>query len=119
MKEGFEMKITITKRNRIVEEYLWCIEKVMQQNRHIMKAANLDLDDVYQDLALRLIRTVADYEAGEDTLEQHILSQLQKELRTVRKRYGIRSTRNNVHSIVISLDALADRDPNWEIQIAV
>lgn len=119
MEEGFEMKITITKRNHIVEEYLWCIEKVMQQNRQIMKAANLDLDDVYQDLALRLIRTVADYEAGEDTLEQHILSQLQKELRTVRKRYGIRSTRNNVHSIVISLDALADRDPTWEIQIAV
>ena len=113
------MKITITKRNRLVEDYLWCIEKVMRQNLPSLEAAHLDFDDVYQDLALRLIRAVADYDASEDTMEQHITSQLRQELRSVRRRYGIRSTHNNARSIIVSLDALADSDPDWKIQIAV
>lgn len=53
------MKITIKKRNRIVEEYLWCIDRVIRQNWHLIEAAHLDRDDVYQDLAIRLIRAVA------------------------------------------------------------
>lgn len=115
------MKITITKRNHLVEKYLWCIETVMGQNRRFLERARLDLDDVYQDLAVRLIGAVACFDDGEETLEQHILSQLRQELRryqSTQRRYGIQSAPHNVRSIVISLDALADSDPDWEIHIA-
>lgn len=61
------MKITIKKRNRIVEEYLWCIDRVIRQNWHLIEAAHLDRDDVYQDLAIRLIRAVAGYDPKKES----------------------------------------------------
>ena len=54
MKNNF----TISQRNAIVENHLWCIKAVMKQNRALIRAAKLDTDDVYQQLALRLIRAV-------------------------------------------------------------
>ena len=43
-------------RNRIVEENLYRIDVVLRCNRALMKAAHLDYDDAYQQLAIRLIR---------------------------------------------------------------
>ena len=54
MKNNF----TISQRNAIVENHLWCIKAVMKQNHALIRAAKLDTDDVYQQLALRLIRAV-------------------------------------------------------------
>ena len=88
MKNNF----TISQRNAIVENHLWCIKAVMKQNRALIRAAKLDADDVYQELALRLIRAVMSYDP-EKNLEQHIFAQLRMELQ--------RTTRSNV----ISLDA--------------
>ena len=51
----------VSERNAIVEDHLWCIDSVIRQNYTLIKAARLDLDDVYQTLALRLIRAVAGY----------------------------------------------------------
>ena len=47
---------TIAQRNALVEKYLWCIDTVIRKNRPLMRAARLEYDDVYQQLALRLIR---------------------------------------------------------------
>lgn len=58
MKNNF----TISQRNAIVENHLWCIKAVMKQNRALIRAAKLDTDDVYQQLALRLIRAVMSYD---------------------------------------------------------
>lgn len=115
------MKITIKKRNRIVEEYLWCIDRVIRQNWHLIEAAHLDRGDVYQDLAIRLIRAVAGYDPKKGKLEQHILSQLRYELlncKSAQKRYGFKDAPYDLRGVVISLDALADGDPDWEIHIA-
>lgn len=49
---------TIAQRNALVEKYLWCIDTVIRKNRPLMRAAQLEYDDVYQQLALRLIRAV-------------------------------------------------------------
>ena len=87
MKNNF----TISQRNAIVENYLWCIKAVMKQNRALIRAAKLDTDDVYQELALRLIRAVMSYDP-EKNLEQHIFAQLRMELQ------------KTAHSNVISLD---------------
>lgn len=46
MKNNF----TISQRNAIVENHLWCIKAVMKQNRALIRAAKLDTDDVYQSL---------------------------------------------------------------------
>ena len=44
---------SIAQRNAIVEANLWCIDSVIRQNRPLMRAARLEYDDVYQQLALR------------------------------------------------------------------
>lgn len=45
-----------------MENHLWCVNAVMKQNRALIRAAKLDADDVYQQLALRLIRAVMSYD---------------------------------------------------------
>ena len=42
MKNNF----TISQRNAIEENHLWCIKTVMKQNRALIRAAKLDADDV-------------------------------------------------------------------------
>ena len=56
------MTLTIPQRNSLVQEYLWCIDSVIKQNYSLLKAAHLDRDDVYQSLAMRLIRAVELYD---------------------------------------------------------
>ena len=94
MKNNF----TISQRNAIVENHLWCVNAVMKQNRALIRAAKLDTDDVYQQLALRLILAVMSYDPEKGNLEQHIFAQLRMELQ------------KTAHSSVISLDAYRMRD---------
>ena len=54
MKNGF----TITQRNAVVEQHLWCIDTIMAQYAAFMQTEPVDPDDVYQSLAVRLIRAV-------------------------------------------------------------
>ena len=89
---------TIAQRNALVEKYLWCIDTVIRKNRPLMRAARLEYDDVYQQLALRLIRAVAGFDPQKGTLQQHIFAQLRMELQ------------KTAHSSVISLDAYRMRD---------
>ena len=67
---------SIAERNRIVEEHLWCIDRVIRKNRSLMRAARLDYDDVYQQLSIRLIRAVAGFDPQKGKLKQHIFAQL-------------------------------------------
>ena len=53
---------SIAERNRIVEENLHWIDRTIRRNTGLMQAAHLDYDDVYQDLAIRLIRCVESYD---------------------------------------------------------
>ena len=94
MKNNF----TISQRNAIVENHLWCIKSVMKQNHALIRAAKLDTDDVYQQLALQLIQAVMSYDPEKSNLEQHIFAQLRMELQ------------KTAHSSVISLDAYRMRD---------
>ena len=55
------MTMTIPQRNSLVQEHLWCIDSVINQNYSLIQAAHLDRDDVYQSLAIRLIRAVELY----------------------------------------------------------
>ena len=89
---------TIAQRNALVEKYLWCIDTVIRKNRPLMRAAQLEYDDVYQQLALRLIRAVMSFDPEKGDLEQHIFAQLRMELQ------------KTAHSNVISLDAYRMRD---------
>lgn len=115
-----QMTITIQQRNDIVEEYLWCIDAVIRQNRLLLELAHLDRDDVYQDLAMRLIRAVAGYDPSKGLLKQHIFSQLRYELlncKSSRRRYGFKDAPHDLRGAVISMDSLAENDPYWEIRI--
>ncbi len=100
---------SIAERNRIVEENLHCIDKVIRKNHALMSAAHLDYDDVYQQLAVRLIRCVSNFDPDKGTLKVHIYSQLQYELLSCKSPYkltGITGAPSDFRwSSVISFDA--------------
>ena len=112
---------SITERNRIVEEHLYCIDRVIHRNWPLMRAAHLDYDDVYQDLAIRLIRCVAGFDPDKGELEQHIMAQLQYELlncKDSRRRYGFTSAPRDLRGAVISLNAFRDDDSLYSDELA-
>ena len=109
MKNNF----TISQRNAIVENHLWCVNAVMKQNSALIRAAKLDADDVYQELALRLIRAVMSYDPEKGNLAQHIFAQLHFELLNCKRPYrlhGITGMPAESRGNVISLDAYRMRD---------
>ena len=80
---------SIAQRNAIVEDHLWCIDSIIQKNRPLMRAARLEYDDVYQQLALRLIRAVAGFDPQKGALQQHIFAQLKYELLNCKSAYRL------------------------------
>lgn len=101
---------SILERNRIVEEHLWCIDSVMRKNHALIRTAHLDYEEVYQQLALRLIRAVETFDPDKGVLRVHILAQLKNELlscKTPRRLYGITHAPADFRGReLISLDAL-------------
>ena len=94
-------------RNRIVEENLYRIDAVIRRNHGLMRAAHLDYDDVYQQLAIRLIRCVEGFDPEKGKLDQHIYAQLQYELlncKASRSRYGFTGAPRDLRGAVVSLD---------------
>ncbi len=108
---------SIAERNRIVEENLHCINKVIRKNRALMSAAHLDYDDVYQQLAIRLIRCVANFDPEKGTLKAHIYSQLQYELLSCKAPYkltGITGAPSDFRwSSVMSFDAVNEENSKY------
>lgn len=78
---------SVAERNRIVEQHLWCIDSVIRRNTPLMIAAHLDRDDVYQQLAIRLIRAVEGFDPQKGVLRQHIFAQLHYELLSCKSPY--------------------------------
>ncbi len=105
---------TIAERNRIVEENLHCIDKTIRRNRALMNAAHLDYDDVYQQLAIRLIRCVESFDPDKGTLKTHIYAQLQYELLSCKAPYkltGITGAPSDFRwSRVMSLSAVNEKN---------
>jgi len=102
---------SIAERNRIVEEHLHCIDQVIRWNYTLIRAAHLDRDDVYQQLAVRLICCVEGFDPEKGELEQHIYSQLQYELlscKDSRQRYGFTHAPYDLRGAVVSLTACGD-----------
>ena len=103
--------MTIQERNDLVVSYLWCIDCVIHQNYGLIQAARLDRDDVYQSLALRLIRAVELYKPGARSMKGYIFSQLKYELLTCKSskvRYGFCAAPYDLRGAVVSLDALTE-----------
>lgn len=112
---------SVALRNAVVEENLWCIDAVIRTNYILMRSAHLDYDDVYQWLALRLIRAVANYDPDEGSLRQHIFCQLQYEMLNCKgsqRMYGITEAPWGLRNMAISLEHLQETTPDWELQIA-
>lgn len=99
-------------RNRIVEKHLPLIRKTILRNSTLMKAAHLDYDDVYQQLAIRLIRCVDTYDPAKGELKKRIYAQLKYELlncKEIRRLTGITGAPKDFRrGKVISLDAIRE-----------
>lgn len=99
-------------RNRIVEEHLHCIDTVIWQNWTLIRAARLERDDVYQQLAIRLIRCVDTYDPAKGELKKRIYAQLKYELlncKEIRRLTGITGAPKDFRrGKVISLDAIRE-----------
>ena len=109
---------TIAQRNALVEKHLWCIDTVIRKDRPLMRAAQLEYDDVYQQLALRLIKAVAGFDPQKGTLQQHIFAQLKYELLNCKSAYRLcgltGAPKEYRKSNMVSLDALSESDPLYE-----
>lgn len=102
--------MSLQERNDLVMAYLWCIDCVIHQNYTLVRAAHLDRDDVYQALAVRLIRAVELYRPGTRSLKSYIFMQLKYELlncKSARVRYGLGAAPYGLRGAVVSLDLLA------------
>lgn len=116
-----KLNITTAQRNAVVEKYLWCIDTVIRQNYVLMQAAHLDRDDVFQWLAMRLIRAVTNFDPDKGELEQHIFAQLKYELLNCKgsqRLYGLTKAPWDMRNAVISLDQLDESVPCWEAMLA-
>ena len=112
-----EDMMPVEERNALVLAYLWCIDSVIRQNCSLVQAAHLDRDDVYQSLALRLIRAVERYRPGARSLKGYIFSQLKYELlncKSAQRRYGFSNAPYDLRGTVVSLETLAEADQPWE-----
>lgn len=109
---------TIAQRNALVEKYLWCIDTVIRKNRPLMRAAQLEYDDVYQQLALRLIRAVAGFDPQKGTLQQHIFAQLKYELLNCKSAYRLcgltGAPKEYRKSDMVSLDHISEGSSLYE-----
>ena len=112
-----QITISIQKRNDLVEEYLWCIDSVMERNHLLMKLAGLDPEDVYQDLALRLIETIGSGHREREAMQRYITFQLERELtRCVCSSSGVREASCDLRGLPVFRDAKR-QTPYLEIQI--
>lgn len=112
---------TIAQRNALVEEHLYCIANVMRSHRGMIRAAHLDPDDVYQQLALRLIKAVGNFDPQKGDLETHIHAQLRHELQrcaSAYRRFGITDAPKNMEDKVISFENYRDRTAEREMALA-
>lgn len=99
---------TIVERNAVVEANLTCIDKVMRRNHGLIESAHLDKEDVYQQLALRLIRAVDTFDAQKGKLKSHIYAQLKYELLNCKRPYrmcGMTGLPDDYRGCVLSFDA--------------
>lgn len=113
---------SIAQRNAIVEDHLWCIDTVIRQNRPLMKAAGLDHDDVYQQLAVRLIKAVAGFDPEKGNLQQHIFAQLRYELLSCKSAYRLcgmtEAPKDFRKSNIVSLDAVFEDNDLYQQALA-
>ena len=103
---------TIEERNAIVEKSLFLIDNTMQKHRDIVKAARMDRDDVYQQLAERLINALDAYTFAKGKLEVYLETQLECELFNCahsRRLYGLNDAPITFRkNRVISLNAMRE-----------
>ena len=102
---------SIFQRNQLVEEHLWCIDTVLEQNRSALRAVRLEYDDVYQELALRLIEAVENFDPELGKLEQQIFARLRLALygcKACSQRHGITGLPGHRRSTIVSLNALVE-----------
>ena len=103
---------TIEDRNAIVERFLPLIDRVMNDHRDIIKAARMDRDDVYQQLAERLVKAVDAYAPGKGAMEDYLETQLEREMFNCahpRRLYGLTDAPTALRkNRVVSLDAMRE-----------
>lgn len=113
MKKEAKSTMSVKERNDLVVAYLWCIDCVIHQNYSLIQAAHLEKDDVYQTLAIRLIRAVELYRPGPRSLKNYIFMQLKYELlncKSAKARYGFGSAPYDLRGAVVSLEVLGEVD---------
>ncbi len=113
---------SLAERKRIVEENLYIIDKVILKKRALMRAAHLDYDDTYQQLAVRLIRCVESFDPENGTLKSHIYAQLQYELlnsKSPLRLTGITGAPSDLRwENILSIDAISE-DYSSHIELAM
>ena len=108
---------SIAQRNEIVEDNLWRINATIKRNWALIRAARMDKEDVYQQLAVRLIRAVGTFDPEKGTLEQHLNAQLQFEMLNCKdpiRLHGMRDVPRDFRGDkIISFESIHEDSPHY------
>lgn len=108
---------SIAQRNAIVEENLWRIDATIKRSWPLIRAARMDKEDVYQQLAIRLIRAVETFDPDKGELSQHLNAQLRFELLNCKepaRLYGMRGAPRDFRGDnIISFESIQENGPYY------
>lgn len=109
---------SIAQRNAIVEENLWRIDATIRRNWALVRAAGMDKEDVYQQLAIRLIRAVDTFDSDKGELGQHLNAQLRFELLNCKEPVRLHGMRGAPKTFrghkIISFESIREDSPYYE-----
>lgn len=104
--------LSIEERNAIVEKNLPLIDRVMSKHKDVIKYVHMDRDDVYQQLAEKLVTAVDAFDTSKGKLENYLETQLEREVFICahpRRLYGLTDAPTALRrNRVVSLDALRE-----------
>lgn len=112
---GFSLRkfkpLATEERNRLVEQHLPIIRKVINRNWPLVAAVRMSYEDLYQDLAMRMVKAVDSYRPDKGTLSSHIITALEWELKTsaaIASAHGIKGAPRDLRPVFFSVEAMAE-----------
>ena len=105
-------------RNELFVQYEPVVKWTIKRNWSLIRALNLDADDVYQDLCIAAMKAIDCFDPRKsDSLKTHLVSRLQYEVKNLKKRYnlhGLTGTKG-IDVIFMSLDYQTEECRKMEI----
>jgi len=113
-------KLDVITRNELLIQYEPVVKWTIKRNWPLIRALNLDADDVYQDLCIAAMKAIDCFDPRKsDSLKTHLVSRLQYEVKNLKKRYNLHGLTGvkGIDVIFISMDYQPEECRQVEIPV--